>query len=1108
MATNEEIVARAQQLYVSYYGRPADPEGLAFWTQYFTDNTNVDEAVAAFGASAEYEAIAAAAGGDTAALINQLYQFMFNRDADEDGLAFYTMQLDNGEATLASIALDIANGAVAGSEDRNILDNKIEVANGFTADVESDAVRYAADDIAGARTVLTIVGASAESVTAGTDAVAAFILALPAIAPGGEFTLDEDTPTATYAGATSAVTVTLDGDNDEADFDVTLSAFDDTVILEEFKSAKIVGGAGTDTLDTSEHSGAATVNLLAGIFNVDGFRGSISGVENVIGTDEDDTITGSDEDNSFWSGEGDDTVRGGIGDDTFFYEDESELGSGTIDGQTGDDTVTFTADAVDLSALDIANLAVENLVLSNMDGKDDVLLTLATAGTTTVEGTVINKVDIADFRTISGTAGTVDVITSAGNNDLSKTRFESIESVRSTGATAIFTIGADTAGLALAGGSAKDAILAFSSTAAATFDLTTLTLSNFDVLRGQDNKLETVIVNQAILDMLLANSGGAGANALGNLGDDTLQLVDNVDFAGWTPANLAMKTLDFGTADTVLFDDFAATGFDTVTGGAGTSLIIQPGDDAQDLSGVKIVDVATLLFDITTGNEGLDVTMSEDTLSGVSLITGEIDLIAKLSSGAKASEGVDLTGVTIADGQNLRSATATDRIIIGQSGIDGFKSFGGGAGTFLTLVMAENSLDLSDANIEMNTALSVTGTAGDDTVTNALTKNGGSFNLGAGDDSFTGLAIGLSGTTGAGGNAGAALNMGGGSNTVNGAVLGDLILRDPTAGANDGDNLVIGRVDSTVTGAGARVVGGTAVDTLVGAFVGNQKLRGGDDSITGLAASGSTVTGGADLGSGDDSYTSFGQTFNYIIAGGGRVVAGSTVDGGTGEDTFVTRIRTDVLTGGEGSDSFTVVASVFGDLVTGGTANGQPSRTDYAGLVTLRDYDLNTDDELYIDILKTYTTGTKATNDGRALTGSVSVKTALNEAVTDNGGLRMLNARGDLVNIAPGEAIGSTVALPVFANTAAVLAYLADGDDGLGTANDNIPVSLANTTFVIFALTKAVDADADNVAKLVAYKITADDDAQAAVVAGEISQVDMINFAASDGIGGSDIILI
>ena len=37
MASNAEIVAQAQQLYVSYYGRPADPGGLDFWIEYFTN---------------------------------------------------------------------------------------------------------------------------------------------------------------------------------------------------------------------------------------------------------------------------------------------------------------------------------------------------------------------------------------------------------------------------------------------------------------------------------------------------------------------------------------------------------------------------------------------------------------------------------------------------------------------------------------------------------------------------------------------------------------------------------------------------------------------------------------------------------------------------------------------------------------------------------------------------------------------------------------------------------------------------------------------------------------------------------------------------------------
>ena len=60
MATNQEIVDKAQQLYVSYYGRPADPGGLAFWIEHFTETDDVDQALVDFGDSAEFLAILAA----------------------------------------------------------------------------------------------------------------------------------------------------------------------------------------------------------------------------------------------------------------------------------------------------------------------------------------------------------------------------------------------------------------------------------------------------------------------------------------------------------------------------------------------------------------------------------------------------------------------------------------------------------------------------------------------------------------------------------------------------------------------------------------------------------------------------------------------------------------------------------------------------------------------------------------------------------------------------------------------------------------------------------------------------------------------------------------
>ena len=140
-STTQDIAARAQMLYVAYYGRPADPGGLDYWIGQFELSDSADPVLAAFGASAEYQALLGAVGGDGfPPVVTNLYQQMFNRDPDPEGLAFYVGLLERGERTLASIALDVANGAQ--NEDLTILNNKIIIANEFTERVRRDDVEY------------------------------------------------------------------------------------------------------------------------------------------------------------------------------------------------------------------------------------------------------------------------------------------------------------------------------------------------------------------------------------------------------------------------------------------------------------------------------------------------------------------------------------------------------------------------------------------------------------------------------------------------------------------------------------------------------------------------------------------------------------------------------------------------------------------------------------------------------------------------------------------------------------------------------------------------------------------------------------------------------
>jgi len=118
-----------QQLYVAYYGRPAESEGLQYWADR-ADDEGQDAIINAFGESQEYQDNF----GDlsNANLVNNLYQQLFGRDADPDGLAYYTGVLDAEEKSLAEIAVTISNAAQG--SDKQTFDAKVDAAAEYTAE--------------------------------------------------------------------------------------------------------------------------------------------------------------------------------------------------------------------------------------------------------------------------------------------------------------------------------------------------------------------------------------------------------------------------------------------------------------------------------------------------------------------------------------------------------------------------------------------------------------------------------------------------------------------------------------------------------------------------------------------------------------------------------------------------------------------------------------------------------------------------------------------------------------------------------------------------------------------------------------------------------------
>jgi len=124
----------------------------------------------------------------------------------------------------------------------------------------------------------------------------------------------------------------------------------DIVLVNTINDANdnINGGAGTDTLNASAYSFTffgfpigVNVNLSASTYGSFFFNGTITGVENVTGSNAADTITGDAGANVINSGGGNDIVNGGGGNDTI----DTGTGTDTITASTGNDTIDGGANA-------------------------------------------------------------------------------------------------------------------------------------------------------------------------------------------------------------------------------------------------------------------------------------------------------------------------------------------------------------------------------------------------------------------------------------------------------------------------------------------------------------------------------------------------------------------------------------------------------------------------------------------------------------------------------------------------------------------------------------------------------------------------------------------
>ena len=127
-SSNESV----QRSYVAYYGRPADPPGLAYWANRLDSaGGSLVSIIAAFGTSDEFSR--RYGNLSYSALIDTLYQQLLGRAPDPAGRQYYLDQLNAGATTLQTITLDLLGGATGA--DALTVANRLDVANHYTGKV-------------------------------------------------------------------------------------------------------------------------------------------------------------------------------------------------------------------------------------------------------------------------------------------------------------------------------------------------------------------------------------------------------------------------------------------------------------------------------------------------------------------------------------------------------------------------------------------------------------------------------------------------------------------------------------------------------------------------------------------------------------------------------------------------------------------------------------------------------------------------------------------------------------------------------------------------------------------------------------------------------------
>lgn len=377
MATAIEM--KIAELYIAFANRAPDDKGLEHWI------SDYNRDVATYGEDGALQRIAGNFfnifnfnnnAGDNRAFIVNAYDTLFDKqgdEVDEAGIQHWLNDLAKGSSR-EQLVFNMIKAARDYPEGKAILDNKLE--GGF----------YWMDKNPGPFTIDTLPETAYDCIDVITTD------------PGSVDDSKEVTDGAVEPPPVVNQTFNLDDSKKAYADDVKGGDGHDTYNVTDFKSATIDGGNGSDTLNMVDYADGVTVDLRAGN-GPDGMK--ISWVENVIGTEGDDTITGNWDANVITMMGGADTIDGYLGDDLIIAADMDNVAeSATINGGSGVDTLRILDSEIDMTD-GLANiLSIEKLQVG-YDGVEEVA---AAATVTVADDADADTKELTKFKEISANA--------------------------------------------------------------------------------------------------------------------------------------------------------------------------------------------------------------------------------------------------------------------------------------------------------------------------------------------------------------------------------------------------------------------------------------------------------------------------------------------------------------------------------------------------------------------------------------------------------------------------------------------------------------------------------------------------------------------------------